>query len=81
MIINIQKNIIRYQKKTFNLDDYRAFLLSKYPDLCSKLFIKLIRYARGKKLATYDWLTIFEIAAETGIEYKFENTLNTTKCN
>jgi len=68
--IDVIRNTFRVGKRVYPLDKYRQFLLTNYSDLCSKMFIRLI-YVNGKRLATYDWSTAFELAAEAGAQQQF----------
>lgn len=67
----IKNNAVLSTGESISLDHYRIFLLDRYPQLCAKLFIKLI-FSKGKKLATYDWDTIFRLSEESNIHLQFE---------
>lgn len=53
------------------LDQLREWLLINHPVLCTNNFIKTIRVFKANK-RTYDWLSIFEIAQDSGFLLEFK---------
>ena len=74
MSINIRQNTLNTNGLSVNLDSYRLYIITNYPDLCKNLFIKKILMCSSIGLVskfTYDWDEIFKLAEESGYLKQF----------
>lgn len=64
-MIDFIQNYATIGRTRYDLDKIRAYLLEVHPTLCSNNFVKVIT-VKGKRVFSYDWQTILEIAEVAG---------------
>lgn len=70
MELNYSEDTMKVGRTTYDLKEYRRWLLNEHPVLCQNHFIKAIR-KEGKTVFTYDWMSIYSTAREYRLHVEF----------
>lgn len=71
-MINVVKDKIAIDGKSYPLSAFRAWLSANHPELVKNHYIKTI-IKDGKSFRTYDWSGIYSTAAQYNIHLNFKD--------